>query len=92
MAKLFATQNLPADVTQVIDQLERHCLAPDGSLISKSTYYDLQLVFFQLLHFHIFLFYFSLGILVNNLHYLTMQAREEMCKERQRYLEAMVLL
>ncbi|CAA3020016.1 AUGMIN subunit 4 [Olea europaea subsp. europaea] len=61
MAKLFATQNLPADVTQVIDQLERHCLAPDGSLISKSTYYDLQL------------------------------AREEMCKERQRYLEAMAI-
>ncbi|XP_031114991.1 AUGMIN subunit 4-like [Ipomoea triloba] len=35
--------NLPADVTQLIDQLERHYLAPDGSLISKSTYYDLQL-------------------------------------------------
>ncbi|KAL2483740.1 hypothetical protein Fot_45218 [Forsythia ovata] len=61
MAKIFATQNLPADVIQVIDQLERHCLAPDGSLISKSTYYDLQL------------------------------AREEMCKERQRYLEAMAI-
>ncbi|CAI9787817.1 unnamed protein product [Fraxinus pennsylvanica] len=58
---MFATQNLPADVSQVIDQLERHCLAPDGSLISKSTYYDLQL------------------------------AREEMCKERQRYLEAMAI-
>lgn len=37
-------QNLPADLTQVIDQLERHCLAPDGSLVSKSAYYDLQLV------------------------------------------------
>ncbi|KAL2466978.1 hypothetical protein Adt_42829 [Abeliophyllum distichum] len=61
MAKIFATQNLPADVIQVIDQLERHCLAADGSLISKSTYYDLQL------------------------------AREEMCKERQRYLEAMAI-
>ncbi|KAL1103116.1 hypothetical protein V6Z11_D05G414800 [Gossypium hirsutum] len=36
-------QNLPADVIQVIDQLERHCLSPDGSLISKSAYYDLQL-------------------------------------------------
>ncbi|XP_059654166.1 AUGMIN subunit 4-like isoform X1 [Cornus florida] len=55
-------QNLPADVTQLIDQLERHCLAPDGSLVSKSAYYDLQL------------------------------AREEMSRERLRYLEAMVLL
>lgn len=36
-------QNLPADVTALIDQLERHCLAPDGSLVSKSAYYDLQL-------------------------------------------------
>ncbi|WOG82292.1 hypothetical protein DCAR_0101455 [Daucus carota subsp. sativus] len=36
-------QNLPADVTQLIDQLERHCLAPDGSLVSKSAHYDLQL-------------------------------------------------
>ncbi|XAR56688.1 hypothetical protein NMG60_11037263 [Bertholletia excelsa] len=54
-------QNLPADVTQLIDQLERHCLAPDGSLVSKSTYYDLQL------------------------------AREEMSRERLRYLEAMAI-
>ncbi|CAH9083914.1 unnamed protein product [Cuscuta europaea] len=54
-------QNLPADVTQLIDQLERHCLAPDGSLISKSTHYDLQL------------------------------ARDEMTKERQRYLEALAI-
>ncbi|PIN08665.1 hypothetical protein CDL12_18751 [Handroanthus impetiginosus] len=61
MAKIFAAQNLPADVSQVMDQLERHCLAPDGSLISKSAYYDLQL------------------------------AREEMCKERQRYLEALAI-
>ncbi|XP_011095401.1 AUGMIN subunit 4 [Sesamum indicum] len=61
MAKIFAAQNLPADVSQVMDLLERHCLAPDGSLISKSTYYDLQL------------------------------AREEMCKERQRYLEALAV-
>lgn len=37
-------QNLPPDLTQVIDQLERHCLAPDGSLVSKSAYFDLQLV------------------------------------------------
>ena len=37
-------QNLPADVTALIDQLERHCLAPDGSLVSKCAYYDLQLV------------------------------------------------
>ncbi|KAL7087917.1 hypothetical protein ACP275_13G097700 [Erythranthe tilingii] len=61
MAKIFATQNLPADVSQVMDQLERHCLAPDGSLISKSAYYDLQL------------------------------AREEMCKERHRYLESLAV-
>ncbi|XP_030518821.1 AUGMIN subunit 4 [Rhodamnia argentea] len=54
-------QNLPADVSQVVDQLERHCLAPDGSLVSKSAYYDLQL------------------------------AREEMSRERLRYLEAMAI-
>uniref|UniRef100_A0A7N0UXF8 HAUS augmin-like complex subunit 4 n=2 Tax=Kalanchoe fedtschenkoi TaxID=63787 RepID=A0A7N0UXF8_KALFE len=51
----------PPDVAQLIDQLERHCLAPDGSLLSKSAYYDLQL------------------------------AREEMSKERLRYLEAMAV-
>lgn len=39
-----AAQNLPADVNQLIDQLERHCLAPDGSLVTKSVYSDLQLV------------------------------------------------
>lgn len=54
-------QNLPADVTQLIDQLDRHCLAPDGSLVSKSVYYDLNL------------------------------AREEMSRERIRYLEAMAI-
>ncbi|KAE8732440.1 putative aconitase [Hibiscus syriacus] len=54
-------QDLPADVIQVIDQLERHCLSPDGSLVSKSAYYDLQL------------------------------AREEMSRERLRYLEAMAI-
>ncbi|KAF5730546.1 hypothetical protein HS088_TW19G00137 [Tripterygium wilfordii] len=54
-------QNLPGDVLQVIDQLERHCLAPDGSLVSKSANYDLQL------------------------------AREEMSRERLRYLEAMAI-
>ncbi|CAK9309612.1 unnamed protein product [Citrullus colocynthis] len=54
-------QNLPADVTQVIDQLERHCLAPNGSLVSKPAHYDLQL------------------------------AREEMSRERSRYLEAMAI-
>ncbi|XP_056163987.1 AUGMIN subunit 4-like isoform X1 [Syzygium oleosum] len=54
-------QSLPADVSQVVDQLERHCLAPDGSLVSKSAYYDLQL------------------------------AREEMSRERLRYLEAMAI-
>jgi HAUS augmin-like complex subunit 4 len=57
-----AAQNLPADVNQLIDQLERHCLAPDGSLVTKSVYSDLQL------------------------------AREEMSRERLRYLEAMVTL
>ncbi|XP_052208618.1 AUGMIN subunit 4 [Diospyros lotus] len=56
-----AGQGLPPDVTQLIDQLERHCLAPDGSLVSKSAYYDLQL------------------------------AREEMSRERLRYLEAMAI-
>ncbi|CAN4125254.1 unnamed protein product [Withania somnifera] len=61
MGRGLGSQNLPADVTQLIDQLERHCLAPDGSLISKSTYYDLQL------------------------------AREEMSKERQRYLESLAV-
>ncbi|XP_028760332.1 AUGMIN subunit 4-like [Neltuma alba] len=61
MVKGLHGQNLPADVTQVIDQLERHCLAPDGSLISKPLYNDLQV------------------------------AREEMCRERLRYLEAMAI-
>ncbi|CAH8335378.1 unnamed protein product [Eruca vesicaria subsp. sativa] len=56
-----AAQNLPADVNHLIDQLERHCLAPDGSLVTKSAYYDLQL------------------------------AREEMSRERLRYLEAMAI-
>ncbi|XP_022981474.1 AUGMIN subunit 4 [Cucurbita maxima] len=63
MAKILqgGGQNLPADVTQVIDQLERHCLAPDGSLVSKPAHYDLLL------------------------------AREEMSRERLRYLEAMAI-
>ncbi|XP_018486201.1 AUGMIN subunit 4 isoform X2 [Raphanus sativus] len=56
-----AAQNLPADVNQLIDQLERHCLSPDGSLVTKSAYYDLHL------------------------------AREEMSRERLRYLEAMAI-
>ncbi|KAF8097323.1 hypothetical protein N665_0291s0031 [Sinapis alba] len=56
-----AAQNLPADVNHLIDQLERHCLAPDGSLVTKSAYYDLQL------------------------------AREEMSRERLRYLESMAI-
>ncbi|XP_058732693.1 inositol-pentakisphosphate 2-kinase-like isoform X1 [Vicia villosa] len=60
MVKGLHSQNLPADVAHVVDQLERHCLAPDGSLISKPLYNDLQL------------------------------AREEMCRERLRYLEAMI--
>ncbi|WCJ32930.1 AUGMIN subunit 4 [Euphorbia peplus] len=61
MVKGGGGQNLPADVNQLIDQLERHCLAPDGSLLSKSASYDLQ------------------------------QARDEMCRERLRYLEAMAI-
>ncbi|XP_009592787.1 AUGMIN subunit 4 [Nicotiana tabacum] len=61
MVRGVGSQNLAADVTQLIDQLERHCLAPDGSLISKSAYFDLQL------------------------------AREEMSKERQRYLESLAI-
>ncbi|XP_010276096.1 PREDICTED: AUGMIN subunit 4 [Nelumbo nucifera] len=43
MAKGLQTEGLAADVTQLIEQLERHCLAPDGSMTSKSAYYDLQL-------------------------------------------------
>ncbi|XP_040990645.1 AUGMIN subunit 4 [Juglans microcarpa x Juglans regia] len=58
---LQGAQNLPPDVAQVIDQLERHCLAPDGSLVPRPAYYDLQL------------------------------AREEMSRERLRYLEAMAI-
>ncbi|XP_070006145.1 AUGMIN subunit 4 isoform X2 [Nicotiana sylvestris] len=61
MVRGVGSQNLPADVTQLIDQLERHCLAPDGSLVSKSAYFDRQL------------------------------AREEMSKERQRYLESLAV-
>ncbi|GJY55010.1 hypothetical protein Tco_1339157, partial [Tanacetum coccineum] len=55
----MGTKNLATDVLQLIDQLDRHCLAPDGSLVTKSVYNDLQL------------------------------AREEMSRERLRYLEAM---
>ncbi|KAL2568687.1 hypothetical protein AAZV13_18G082900 [Glycine max] len=61
MVKGLHGQNLPADVAQVVDQLERHCFAPDGSLISRPLFNDLQL------------------------------AREEMCRERLRYLEAMAI-
>ncbi|KAJ6893981.1 hypothetical protein NC652_027912 [Populus alba x Populus x berolinensis] len=63
MVKGGGVQNpgLAADVSQVIDQLERHCLAPDGSLVSKSAFSDLQL------------------------------AREEMSRERLRYLEALAI-
>ncbi|KAK9155729.1 hypothetical protein Sjap_003209 [Stephania japonica] len=56
-----SSQSLPADLAQLIDQLERHSLAPDGSLVSKSAYLDLQL------------------------------AREEMSRERLRYLEALAI-
>ncbi|XP_043689962.1 AUGMIN subunit 4 [Telopea speciosissima] len=61
MVKGLQGQNLAADVSQLIEQLDRHCLAPDGSLLSKSAYDDLQL------------------------------AREEMSRERLRYLEAMAI-
>ncbi|KAK0602024.1 hypothetical protein LWI29_029674 [Acer saccharum] len=54
-------KKLPSDLNKVMDLLDRHCLAPDASLISKSAYYDLQL------------------------------AREEIPRERLRYLEAMVI-
>lgn len=54
MVKGLQQQNLPADVTQLVDQLERHCLASDGSFVSKSAYYDLQLVIFSLILFIIF--------------------------------------
>lgn len=58
MGKGIQGQNLPPNVLHLIEQLERHCLAPDGSNLSKSAYFDLQ------------------------------QAREEMSRERLRYLEA----
>ncbi|KAJ3693949.1 hypothetical protein LUZ60_009429 [Juncus effusus] len=60
MAK-SSQQHVPAEVVHVMEQLERHCLAPDGSLLSKSAFVDLQ------------------------------QAKEEMLKERGRYLEAMAV-
>ncbi|CAN6451301.1 unnamed protein product [Victoria cruziana] len=61
MAKVSEGQSLPSDIAQLVEQLDRHCLAPDGSLVSRSAYYDLQL------------------------------AREEMSRERLRYLEAMAI-
>ncbi|MED6216176.1 hypothetical protein PIB30_005056 [Stylosanthes scabra] len=54
-------QNVPSEVKHVIDQLERYCMAPDGSLTSINLYNDLHL------------------------------AREEMSRERTRYLEAMAI-
>jgi len=44
MVKGLHGQSLPADVAQVVDHLERHCFASDGSLISKPLFNDLQLV------------------------------------------------
>ncbi|XP_074280662.1 AUGMIN subunit 4 isoform X2 [Silene latifolia] len=61
MGKGMQQQNVSADVTQVIEQLERHCLASDASLVSKSASFELQL------------------------------AREEMSRERLRYLESMAI-
>jgi len=48
-------------VPALLEQLERHCLAPDGTLVSKPAYNDL------------------------------LQAREEMSRERLRYLEALAV-
>jgi HAUS augmin-like complex subunit 4 len=48
MVKGLHSQNLPSDVAQVVDQLEHHCLAPDGSFISKPLFNDLQLVLLSL--------------------------------------------
>lgn len=79
-------KKLPPDLSQVIDLLERHCLAPDGSLMSKSSFNDLQLVLY-ISHFSILLFSFVFLIEVQ----FCLQAREEMSKERLRYLEAMVI-
>nr|XP_028955977.1 AUGMIN subunit 4-like isoform X2 [Malus domestica] len=77
-------QNLPPDVAHVVDQLERHCLAPDGSLGSKSAYYDLQLV----LSLSLSAFPCPFWILRKC---RILQAREAMCGERIRYLEAMAI-
>lgn len=54
-------QPLGPGLANVLEQLERHCLATDGSLIARSAYLDL------------------------------IQAREEMGRERLRYLEAMAI-
>lgn len=51
-------QNLGADVTQLMDQLERHCLAPDGSLVTKSVYNDLQLVLNISISISLFYYYY----------------------------------
>lgn len=67
-------QNLPADVSQVIDLLERHCLAPDGSLVSKSAHYDLQLVHSLSLNISINCtaeFHFSFAAILLNFNWLT---------------------
>lgn len=62
MGRGLGAQNLAPDVTQLIDQLERHCLAPDGSFISKSTYYDLQMVTFPVTYIYL---YFFIQLFVN---------------------------
>lgn len=54
-------QPLGPGLSNVLEQLERHCLAPDGSLIARSAFLELN------------------------------QAREEMSRERLRYLEAMAI-
>ena len=76
------------DLSQVIDHLARHCFAPDDSLVSKSTYYDLQLV--RTLSLYICLSYRITCHAFDLCRIL--QAREEMCRERLRYLESMVTL
>ena len=121
MVKGLHGQNLPADVAQVVDQLERHCMGPDGSLISKPLYNDLQLVSLSLfLPLLIFMclwnfptqlkigssilspkiqtyFFFATHFVKYRITlvwvlicWVGLQAREEMCRERLRYLEAMV--
>lgn len=73
-------QNLPADVSQVIDLLERHCLAPDGSLVSKSAFYDLQQVHSHFVNLIRLFKPQNFKILIN--FFLIFCRREKKCLER----------